>query len=120
LSEKVLDQQLKRLEGRWAAAILRVPEPSVPKGSKHQLKGAEGLRRKKIDLSRYMHGLTDKQEMAFSLKQEYGLGLTEIASRMGVDRKTAYEHIQAAATKIDQIRSGEKRKANRAKGTPEE
>jgi hypothetical protein len=39
---------------------------------------------------------------------------------MGLDRKTAYEHIQAAATKIDQVRSGEKRKANLAKSTPEE
>jgi hypothetical protein len=112
LSKKVLDQQLQRLERRWSAATLG--------GSKLQLKGAEGLGRKKIDLSKWMHGLTDKQEMAFSLKQEYGLGLSEIASRMGLDRKTAYEHIHAAATKIDQIRSGEKRKANRAKGTPEE
>jgi DNA-directed RNA polymerase specialized sigma24 family protein len=78
---------------------------------------AEGLVRK-ADLSRYMHNLTEKQRLAFSLKYEYQLGLAEIASRMGLDRKTAYEHIEAANRKIKQAYSGEKRKA-RARSTPE-
>lgn len=84
------------------------------KRPKHWSKGIEGLTCK-ADLSRYKHGLTEKQELAFSLKYEYGLGLTEIASRMGLDRKTAYEHIKAAESKIEQVRSSEKRGANPAK-----
>lgn len=92
--------------------------PSKREGSKYHLKGVEGLVRK-ADLSRYMDNLTEKQQLAFSLKYEYGLGLTEIASRMGLDRKTAYEHIKAAERKIDQVHSSERRKAKRAKGTPE-
>lgn len=87
---------------------------------KHWLKGTEGLGQKMIDLSKYMVGLTDKQWLAFSLKNEYGLSLAEVASRMGLDRKTAYEHLQTAAKKIDQTRSNEKRKATRANNTPEE
>lgn len=89
------------------------------KAPKHWLKGVEGLKRK-ADYSRFMRNLTDKQQLAFSLKYEYELKLTEIASRMGVDRKTAYGHIQAANMKIDWNQSAEKRKANRAKNTPDE
>jgi DNA-directed RNA polymerase specialized sigma24 family protein len=119
LMGKVVDEQLQRLEKRWSATTVQVREPAAPKKSKRELKGMEGLKRKKFDFSKYMHSLTDKQELAFSLKNEYGLPLAEVASRMGVDRKTAWEHIQAAATKIDHVRSGEKRRANRAKGTIE-
>jgi DNA-directed RNA polymerase specialized sigma24 family protein len=73
----------------------------------------KGLGPKKTDLSHYTDRLTEKQRQAFSLKYEYELGLAEIASRMGLDRKTAYEHIEAAKRKIDQARSSEKRKAHR-------
>jgi sigma-70-like protein len=86
----------------------------------HQPKGFEGLGPKKTDLSRYMHNMTEKQQMAFSLKYEYELKLADIASRMGVDRKTAYEHFQAANMKIDWDHSSERRKANRAKDAPDE
>jgi hypothetical protein len=82
--------------------------------------GFEGLSQKELDLSRYMDNLTEKQRTAFSLRHEYRLGLTEVASRMGLDRKTAYEHIQAASRRIDQVRSNEKRQKNRAKSTPED
>jgi DNA-binding CsgD family transcriptional regulator len=81
------------------------------------LKGAEGLVRKS-DLSKYMHNLTEKQQLAFSLKYEYGLGLAEIASRMGLNHKTVYEHIKAAESKIEQVHSSEKRKTQRAKNQP--
>jgi len=91
----------------------QVEEPNERKSSKHHLKGIEGLGSKKTDLSQYMHNLTDKQQLAFSLKYEYEVGLAEIASRMGLDRKTAYEHIEAAKRKIDQARSSEKTKAHR-------
>jgi hypothetical protein len=33
---------------------------------------------------------------------------------MGLDRKTAYEHIEAAKRKVDQVHSAEKRKSNPA------
>src|SRR5712692_8950253 len=71
---------------------------------KHWLKGVEGLKRK-ADLSRYMDNLTEKQRLAFSLKHEYGLGPTEIAARMGIDRKTLREHFDAANKKIEEDRS---------------
>jgi predicted DNA-binding protein (UPF0251 family) len=94
-------------------------QPSKRKGSKQGLKGTEGLGNK-TDLSQYMpHNLTEKQRLAFSLKYEYGLGLTGIASRMGLDRKTAHEHIEAADRKVSQARSKERGKAQRAKNTHE-
>jgi DNA-directed RNA polymerase specialized sigma24 family protein len=86
-------------------------------GGKRQ-RGVEGLQ-KKTDLSQYLHALTEKQQLAFSLKYEYGIGPAEIALRMEIDRKTAYEHIQAAEKKIGHGRSSEKRKRNRAKGESE-
>lgn len=92
--------------------------PDKRKDSEHRLKGTDGLV-KKTDLSQYMHNLTEKQQLAFSLKYEYGLGLAEIASRMGLDRKTAYEHIEAARRKIDQAHSSEKGRAHRAKSPGE-
>ena len=90
-----------------------------PKKPKHWLKGFEGLGPKVSDLSQYMHLLTDKQQMAFSLKYEYELGPTEIASRMGIDRKTVSEHLDAADKKIKQAYSSERRKAIRAKNAPD-
>jgi len=63
--------------------------------------------------------LTDKQQLAFSLKHEYGLGLAKIAERMEIDRKTAYEHLEAASRKIDQGSSNERHKSRRAKNVRE-
>jgi RNA polymerase sigma factor (sigma-70 family) len=94
-------------------------EPSKGRGSKPQLKGTNGLVRK-ADLSKYMDKLTEKQRLAFSLKYEYGLGPTEIASRMDIDRKTVREHLDAANKKIKQDRSFEKRRINRSKSSPDE
>ncbi len=102
-----------------ATSVAQSEESTKREGSKRQPKGTEGLVRK-ADLSEYMHGMTDKQQMAFSLKYEYGLGTAEIASRMGLDRKTVYEHIEAAEKKIKWNRSFEKRKADRAKVNPDE
>ena len=94
-------------------------QPSKRKDSKQGLKGTEGLGNK-TDFSQYMlHNFTEKQRLAFSLRYEYGLGLTEIASRMGLDRKTAYEHIEAADRKVSQARSNERGKAHRAKNKNE-
>ena len=84
---------------------------------KHRPSGTEGLVQKKNDLSEYMYGLTEKQRLAFSLKYEYGLGLTEVASRMGINHKTADEHIKAASKKIEQARSREKRRSHHSKAS---
>jgi len=108
LIERVRDQQLRRLQQRWS------PTQGEPKKPKHWLKGTQGLTRK-ADLSQYKQGLTERQELAFSLKWEYGLKLAEIASRMGIDRKTAYEHIEAAKKKMEETISNEKGAVNRAK-----
>lgn len=116
LIARVSDQQLQRLKERWSATV---GQPGGPKKPKHWLKGFKGLGPKVADLSRYMENMTDKQQAAFSLKYEYELGPVEIASRMGIDRSTMYEHIEAANKKVAQIRSLEKSKINRAKSTPE-
>jgi DNA-directed RNA polymerase specialized sigma24 family protein len=107
LIERVVDQQFNRLLQRWA------PKPKKPK---HWLKGTQGLR-KKHDFSGYSHHLTDKQQLAFSLKWEYELGLSELASRMGITRKTASEHIHAAKRNIDRGISNEKRRLASSKNT---
>lgn len=100
-------------------AEAQTEEQNQRKGSKPGLKGIEGLGPKKTDLSSYMDNLTEKQQLAFSLKFEYGLGIAEIASRMGINHKTAYEHIEAAHNKINQARSNEKRKDHRFKSEDE-
>lgn len=89
-----------------------------PKKPKYWLKGVQGLVRK-ADLSKYKHGLTEKQELAFSLKYEYEVRPAELAARMGIDRRTASEHIEAADRKIEQLRSNEKGHASRAKKPPD-
>ena len=118
-----LDEAIEVVRNEEVAAAGALPMQTKPVGRagepkkpKHWLKGVEGLVRK-ADFSRYIHGMTEKQQLAFSLKYEYQVRPAEIASRMGLDRKTAYEHIEAAKRKVEQVRSSEKRKANRAKRT---
>jgi len=127
-----LEATIETVRNEEIAAVGAIPGQSVDKqtedankrkASKESLrgKGTEGLSRK-TDLSRYRHymdSLTEKQQLAFSLKHEYGLKPTEIALRMDLDRKTAQEHIEAANRKIDQVLSKEKAKARRAKSEPE-
>ena len=116
LTARVFDEQLERLRERWAATL---PQAGGPKRPKHWKKGFEGLGEKVIHLSRHMHILTDKQETALSLKLEYGLGPTEIASRMGIDRKTLSEHLTAADKRLREAYSSERRQAIRAKNDPD-
>lgn len=101
-----------------AAGAIPTDSAAAPPTGEKRGRGVEGLQ-KKTDLSQYLHTLTEKQQLAFSLKYEYGIGPAEIALRMDVDRKTVYEHIEAAKKKIDHARSGEQRKRNRAKGESE-
>jgi DNA-binding CsgD family transcriptional regulator len=112
--EEVLDTQFQRLSRRWTPVTTEI-ESENPKSQKPRrwLKGTEGLKRK-ADLSRYWHGLTQKQELAASLKWEYGLRVSEIAVRMGIDRSTVAEHLDAANKKIKEHRSNDSRKAHRA------
>lgn len=129
-ARRVFRRQLKvaieRVRDEEIAAACAIPKGLAPaqnystaerKALKHFSKGTSDLTRKH-DLSQYMHGLTEKQQLAFSLKYEYEIRPAEIASRMGIDRKTVDEHIEAANRKIDQVRSNERRKANRNKSTP--
>jgi hypothetical protein len=115
--EKVLNEETAAA-GAIPAQIIGGGEIGKPKKPKHWLKGVEGLIRK-ADLSQYKRGLTERQELAFSLKYEYQVRPAEIAARMGIDRKTANEHIEAADRKIKQLHSSETRKANSAKNTPD-
>jgi len=118
-------QKVQNEETAAAGAIPRYPPypeaepPNQRNRSNHKQKGTEGLGRKKTDLSQYMDGLTEKQRLAVSLRCEYGLSPTEIASRMGIHRKTVHEHIKAAEKRIQQSRSREKRNRHRAEYTDE-
>lgn len=113
-----LSAEFNTVRNEEIAAAGALPEETIDadresdkqKRSKRPLRGLEGLGPKKADLSQYMHNLTERQRLAVSLKYEYELGLAEIASRMGVDRKTAYEHIEAAQRRINQVRTKEKGK----------
>jgi DNA-directed RNA polymerase specialized sigma24 family protein len=123
-----LGAEIETVRNEEVAAAGAIPPPTMTlqtesnkrKGSKREFKGTEGLGQKKADLSRYMLDMTDKQRLAFSLKYEYELRLTEIASRMGIDRTTAREHLDAANKRLEQNRAFEKRKANRSKNDREE
>jgi hypothetical protein len=111
--ETVRNEEIAAAGAIPAVRIYEQAENNHQKDSKSRLKGTDGLGPKKMDLSRYLDGLTEKQRLASSLKYEYELGLAEIASRMEIDRKTAYEHIEAARRKMEQARSAEKSKARR-------
>ena len=122
-----LEAAIERVRNEEIAAAGAIPGPQYDrpkkrtenaKKPKHWLKGIDGLARK-ADLSRYKQGLTKKQELAFSLKYEYQVRPAEIAARMGIDRKTVTEHIEAANRRIKQLHSNERGKANRAKKTPD-
>ncbi len=116
LTARVFDEQLQRLRKRWSATLAQAAGPKRPK---HWRKGFHGLGPKVTDLSEYMLGLTERQYMAFSLKNEFELKLSEIASRMGLARKTVSEHLDLADKKIKQAYSAERRKAIRAKNAPD-
>jgi predicted DNA-binding protein (UPF0251 family) len=116
------DVEVIRNEETAAAGAMpiEIVDPQVRRSNippKHWLRGFEGLGPKASDLSQYTETLTEKQQMAFSLKYEFELGPAEVASRMGLDRKTVYEHLEAANRKIGQFRSSVKRQAKRSKNS---
>ena len=79
-------------------------------------KGFSGLVQKKQDLSRYLDSsmLTDRQRDCLSLKLEYGLGVSEIARRIGITRKTVDEHIKAGGMALERECNAEKNAKKRA------
>jgi hypothetical protein len=106
LIERVTERQFRRLSLRWAPKV---------KNPKHWLQGTQGLRRKPDSFSRYSDNLTDKQQLAATLRWTHDLGLTEVAARMGVSRKTVAGHLEAATRKMNQSGSNEKRRRGSAK-----
>jgi len=125
LSKLGADIDIVRNEEIAAAGAISPPTVAASeardyKRTKHRPLGTEGLGQKKADLSQYMQGMTKKQQMAFSLTYEHGLGPTEIASRMRIDRKTLRGHLDGANRKLRQNRAFEKRKVDRSKSNPED
>jgi len=52
--------------------------------------------------------LTEKQRDVISLRLEHQLGISEIANRLELSRKTVYEHYEAAKRKLNYARSRQK------------
>lgn len=73
------------------------------KAGKKYPKGFDGLQAKNVDMSGYFAqvDLTKKQLECYSLRNEYDLPLAEVAGRLSINRKTAYEHIHEAEKKIN-------------------
>jgi DNA-binding CsgD family transcriptional regulator len=94
-----------------------VPEALTTAGSVPLKRPIEKLPAKKTDLARYLDEarLTERQRECISLKLEYGLGVTAIAERLGISRKTVDEHIEAAERNLSAARDREKNSANRAR-----
>ncbi len=65
------------------------------------LKGFAGLGKKKHDLHLESAKLTDRQHDCLSMKLEYELPVTQIASRLNIDRKTIDEHLKAAHKRLE-------------------
>jgi hypothetical protein len=79
-------------------------DEAAPCSEEQVTKWFDGLGTKTNDHSGFYAaaGLTTKQHAAYSLRLEFELPLTQVARRMGIDRKTAQGHIDAAKAKIDQ------------------
>jgi DNA-binding CsgD family transcriptional regulator len=58
--------------------------------------------------------LTEKQREVISLRLEHGLGVSEIADRLGRSRKTVYGHFEAAKRKLNYARSGQRSSQKKA------
>ena len=85
-----------------------------PKGNKPKL--PDKLPPKKSHISDYLDaaGLTEAQHEAATLRWEYGLSVSKIARRLGKNRTSIQERLDAAKQKIAQSRSSEKRAMRRA------
>lgn len=99
LSNECLDGTM--MAGRIAGRKQPMEAPANPKK----------LGPKKRDLSQYLDAasaLTERQRDCLSLRLEYGLGITEIARRLGIHHATVYEHIAAGKKVLDNDRFNSK------------
>ncbi len=96
-------------------------KPPALKGRKKQLKGFEGLPKlpdSEIDWQISAAGLTDHQRDCALLKWKHFRSVSEIARRLGKDRRTVQEHCDSARVKIDRAMVGQKKLRNVAKLKP--
>jgi hypothetical protein len=99
--ENSIREALHQLVGISSATA----EPSEPQEqpTADASKGFDGLGQKQTDLSQYFDAaeLTERQRECASLKWEYGLGVTEIARRLGLGHhSTVQEVLKAVDTKL--------------------
>lgn len=106
LELKALEQsELERQESQSRPAdgqAQTTPEP--PEATADTPMGFDGLGQKETDLSHYFDAadLTDRQSECASLSWEYGLGVTEIARRLGLGHhSTVQESLDAAKRRLD-------------------
>jgi DNA-binding CsgD family transcriptional regulator len=93
---------------------------SAGRARKQYPKGFDALQEKYADMSGYtaLVGLTPRQRECYSLRKEYNLPLAEVAARLGIHRKTAYEHINAAEKKIKLQLENRRDRSGRIKKAP--
>ena len=127
------DKHFRRLSDMWTARlsarerevqhkqIAVEGKPPALKGRKKQLKGFEGLPKlpdSEIDWQISAAGLTDHQRDCALLKWKHFRSVSEIARRLGKDRRTVQEHCDSARVKIDRAMVGQKKLRNVAKLKP--
>jgi len=92
----------------------------VFRSDNNSAKNRSHLGGKKQDLSQYLDSakLTQRQHECMSLHFEYALKLTEIAHRLGIDRKTVEEHLALARAKLEKQTARGRHQKNLAKVKP--
>ena len=95
---QVTSEQQPRISGATAVA----PSSLAAVGGKLPKEQHAPLPPRVSDYSNLLDpaGLTELQRECFSLRHEYQLAVAEIARRLGRDRKTIQEHLEAANNKI--------------------
>jgi predicted DNA-binding protein YlxM (UPF0122 family) len=102
--------------------ICRIEDHTKPKQAK--LKNGVNLAfvelgQKKNDMSAYFSvALTDRQRECLSLRFEYDLSVTDIASLLGLSRKTVDEHLVAGQKRLQKAKGRQRWQKNRAKTNP--
>ena len=120
-----LETKRKEAERRKAAALEShsMPKHAVQAGpTAGAAKGYSGLGQKKTKLNLDGASLTGRQHDCISMRSEYGLSLTEIGRRLGINRSTVEEHLAAANKRLERDQSFQRRRKRRASrgGTDDE
>ncbi len=122
-------KECEHAERRERLASTRVSQSAIPPtetpqeitlSEKRSPQKKPSLGPKKQDLSQYLDSakLTQRQHECMSLHFEYGLKLTEIANRLGIDRKTVEEHLALAKAKLEKQTARGRHEKNFAKKKP--